>query len=830
MQKHRVGVAVGALVIPAMMAGLLPANAAYEHDVVVSANPADWTPDVENTGFGDGVNAAKVRATATVGDITVAVGDFTTVREKGSSSTVARSDIFAFDSQGRVLESFAPDFNGSSLFDVIPAGDGKSVFVAGAYSQVDGQPRTARLVKLDATTGQVDTSFKSPGFSNRTVALHLANGRLYVAGAFERVGGGPRTALVALDPETGDDTGHVDLTFSDTWNGGTLGITAFTMTPDGSRLVAVGNFRNVDGQSRPQIAMIDTSGPQAVLDSWATTRYSTNCHRRFDTYMYDVDSSPDGSYFVAVTTGAYSGGIGSGTLCDTTARWDFGRTGAGQHPTWINYSGGDTVTAVEVTGEAIYIGGHFRWTNNPYAGDRRGPGAIPRKGIAALDPRNGMPLSWNPGRLRGWGVYGFRSTDQGLWVGHDTEEIGDEPHKRLALMPLVGGSALPPDDTGSLPGNVVLLGKRTGDAEPSPILYRVNAGGSYIPALDDGPDWAQDLSTAPSPHHNTGSNTASWATLAFTRAPGLPAETPTSVFSAERWDPSSAPTMQWDFPAEAGVPLEVRLYFANGCSCTRNPGQRKFDVFVDDALVLDDYDIVADVGNQVGTMKAFRVVSDGNVDIDFAHVLENPMVNAIEIVRTDIVQGPVDNDRVFMNEFSGSAVSASSEMDSGGVDWSSVRGAFMVDGMLFTGWSDGTMTRRVFNGTRFGNPVPVNLFDLAPFENELPSIRGMWFDRETGRMYFTMAGSNRLFYRYFTPENRAVGAVRFEAPTSSGVDWSSVTGGFLTGDSLYYRTADGNLHAAGWSAAGVASGGTVVSGPSLDGTDWNARGMFLEAR
>ena len=38
----------------------------------------------------------------------------------------------------------------------------------------------------------------------------------------------------------------------------------------------------------------------------------------------------------------------------------------------------------------------------------------------------------------------------------------------------------------------------------------------------------------------------------------------------------------------------------------------------------------------------------------------------------------------------------------GGQDWSSSRGAFMVDGRLFTGWSNGTPEVRSFDGTTFG--------------------------------------------------------------------------------------------------------------------------------
>ena len=169
---------------------------------------------------------------------------------------------------------------------------------------------------------------------------------------------------------------------------------------------------------------------------------------------------------------------------------------------------------------------------------------------------------------------------------------------------------------------------------PSPVLYRVNAGGGELPALDSGPVWAADDtslvsgSTVTGGFDNTNGSDAS-----------VPATTPQgpgdNVFVSERYGDDDLDPMQWDFPVAAGELVEVRLFMHSGWDGASSIGQREFDVSVEGLLILDDYDLVDDVGHRVGVMKSIVVTSDGTIDIDFGHVTQNSLVNAIEIIAVD---------------------------------------------------------------------------------------------------------------------------------------------------------------------------------------------------
>jgi hypothetical protein len=151
-------------------------------------------------------------------------------------------------------------------------------------------------------------------------------------------------------------------------------------------------------------------------------------------YLRDVDFSPDGSYFVYVSTGFMPRfGGANRDICDAVARFETNTLNPNR-PTWINYSGGDTYHSVAATGAAVYAQGHIRQMNDP-AWPTPGP-AVDREGIGAINPTTGVALSWNPGKTRGVGGKEMLATPAGLWVGSDTPRFAGEFRSDLAFLPL----------------------------------------------------------------------------------------------------------------------------------------------------------------------------------------------------------------------------------------------------------------------------------------------------------------------------------------------------------------------------------------------------------
>ena len=298
------------------LAGLAVAPAsgvnADHGNVVVSATPATFTPHVMD---------GSVNALTQVGNKIIAAGTFTSVSPSATFSNkaddVTRNRIFAFDATtGAIDATFNPNLGGSANSLTT---DGTYIYVGGSFGSVGGSSSIKRVVKL-TSSGAVVSAFNAvPNKSVNEVVLR--GSRLYLGGGFTSIRSGTvtttRNALAAVDPTTGSVLAGVNVPFTGVYDpnnggGGSTNVKRFDVTPDGSRLAAIGNFATVGGQPRSQLAVLDTGGATATLAPWFTNRYDrahNSCARVFDTFTRDIDFSPDGSYFVVSTTGAFAGGV-----------------------------------------------------------------------------------------------------------------------------------------------------------------------------------------------------------------------------------------------------------------------------------------------------------------------------------------------------------------------------------------------------------------------------------------------------------------------------------------------------------------------------------------
>ena len=154
-------------------------------------------------------------------------------------------------------------------------------------------------------------------------------------------------------------------------------------------------------------------------------------------YLTDVDFAPDGSWFAFTSTGFVpreTAEIGT-HLCDAVARFETANISPAL-PTWINYTGGDTLRGLAITGAAVYVQGHNRWLDNPYGKDFAGPGAVERKGGGAVDPLSGKALDWNPVKPARVGGYSIPVTEAGVWFPSDGSSFSSRYHYGIAFTPL----------------------------------------------------------------------------------------------------------------------------------------------------------------------------------------------------------------------------------------------------------------------------------------------------------------------------------------------------------------------------------------------------------
>jgi PKD repeat protein len=407
-------------------------------------------------------------------------GNFTSIQNtaSGNTTTYQQAGLASYNlTTGLVDAQFRPSFNGGvAAVEATP--DGTKLFAGGSFNAVNGVTKQ-KVASLNLTTGAPIASF---GFTNNTnnqvQSLAASDSTLYVGGRFTRINGVLKTGLAAVDTASG----VVDASFANDLSGGIgvngqLGVPQLRLTHDNSELLVVHTGRQIAGQDRLGMGLIDTATKQLL--PFRSRLWDENLARVGGvTRIYAADIAPDDSYFV-VTSG--SGGDAP-PIQDTAVAYPLNAASLQSDDVdelWISRHF-DSIYSVAITEQAVYLGGHFQFIESPtsddpwpgldnvgygtgqgLAGYGLGDQVVRRDHIAAVSPTTGKALEWNPtgGSNSFEGNKAMEATSRGLLIGGDGMFQGGVRTGRVAFYDFSTQAFPPPAPdttiTAPLEGRVV---------------------------------------------------------------------------------------------------------------------------------------------------------------------------------------------------------------------------------------------------------------------------------------------------------------------------------------------------------------------------------------
>ena len=331
-----------------------------------------------DTTFNPGANGT-VLALAVQPDGKILVGGYFTTLGGGGIGATTRNYIGRLNADGSLDTNFNPGANGFVNAIAVQT-DGK-ILVGGWFTTLGGggSGTTTRnyIGRLNAD-GSLDTSF-NPGANSYVYALAVqADGRILVAGAFTKLGGGglgttTRTRIARLNTD-----GSLDTSFDPGANSTVL---ALAVQPDGKILVG-GEFTTLGGggtgtTTRARIGRLNADGSLDIS-------FNPGANNWVDVLAVQ----PDGKILV----GGWFTTLGGGGF-GTTARNFIGRLNAdGSLDTSFDpgASGGVEAIAMQADGK-ILVGGDFTTLGGG------GLGTTSRARIGRLNADGSLDTSFDPG-------------------------------------------------------------------------------------------------------------------------------------------------------------------------------------------------------------------------------------------------------------------------------------------------------------------------------------------------------------------------------------------------------------------------------------------------
>ena len=315
--------------------GTARADTAPPHAGVPKTVAADSLPTAQINGV--------VWSQVIVGNTVYVGGEFSHARPAGASAgtnEVSRQNLMAYDLTSGVMTSFNPTLNGV-VRAITASPDGSRIYVGGAFSKVGSETRT-RLAAFDTATGALVSSWKPT--ANATVrALGVFGDIVYAGGSFTSASGEARQKVASFEGSTGT---------LGSWKGTVPdgAVNALTVSPTGDRVVIGGSFTSYNGGTTPGYGMAATNSSTGASLTWNIGKLIKNAGP--NGAILSLTSDADGVYGTGYDYGA--GAMFEGAF---RASWWNGNT------VWIEDCHGDTYSAVPV-GDVVYTTAHAHFCGN----------------------------------------------------------------------------------------------------------------------------------------------------------------------------------------------------------------------------------------------------------------------------------------------------------------------------------------------------------------------------------------------------------------------------------------------------------------------------------
>jgi outer membrane protein assembly factor BamB len=411
-----------AMTVATLVLLVLPTVAPAATSVAIDASPTWGTDNSDSTGPG------RVRAIVEVGNVVYVGGNFKALVPPDAQNTQPRqrrNHLTALDVATGMPTAWNPTADGA-VRALALSPDRRRLYVGGEFLHLFGQ-EAAGLASIELETGTLDPAFR-PGSVGKVEALAVANGRLYVGGAFTAVvvpegqpgsGTHDRPRLAALDAATG---ALLDWNPPSMKGGAYTGqtgvpddavapeVTALAVTSDGDLLHAGGTFLDFGGHA----GLVSLDGATGRPADWQPAAIKRP--------VFGLTPSVDGRTFYGATGGA------GGRIYHFDPEGD-------TKPVWYKQVDGDAM-AVAVSATTAYLAGHYDFIV-PDKSDcyRHCPEGTERRHLAAFDALTGALDPWNPVADTNTGPYTAAAGANHVYVGGEFKNINGRRQPGFAAFP-----------------------------------------------------------------------------------------------------------------------------------------------------------------------------------------------------------------------------------------------------------------------------------------------------------------------------------------------------------------------------------------------------------